>query len=218
MKLPKTGFRLFVGFVVVMVSVAAAIGLYLAGSPTKERERRFDDQRVNDLQSIASAIDLYYENKNVLPVSIPDLMSAQQAVGGFYIQSITDPSTAKPYEYQVTGVVTYNLCATFDGSSTDAENTSRAVKMSAPYPILPVGRDWNHAAGYVCYPLTAQIVTGTTCGLRSPCSAGLSCITLPSQPGAVCAPQGKECLAAGCENDCVLTESYPAQVTCTVKK
>ena len=44
--------------VVLVVGVSVALGLWFAGSPASERDRRLDQRRVQDLRRIADGVDL----------------------------------------------------------------------------------------------------------------------------------------------------------------
>ncbi len=205
------GFNFFVGVVVAMVVAAVAVGLYLAGSPNTERGRRFDTERVNALAGIAAAVDSYYGEKGALPPTTEALTTENIHLGPF-----VDPKTGEPYEYQVTGVSTYELCAVFEY---DSQAMSKSRAESTPVPVdyyrgAP-SSTWDHGTGRSCFPLDAEArLARPSCSLRNPCVAGQTCALLPNVPRAVCVPEGRECLAAGCPNACTLLESYPVEVRC----
>ncbi|HTK04975.1 MAG TPA: hypothetical protein VL500_05290 [Candidatus Eisenbacteria bacterium] len=213
---------MFTAAVVIMVAAVIAVGLYVAGSPSKERERRFDEQRVNELQQIANAVDSAYYRDNHLPASLEMLAANKQE---FYVPSLVDPKTGVPYEYQITGDITYDLCATFDDVTQQTDQYGR-MQPAPMQPTKPLGimpspgyRDWTHPEGHHCYHLTVENrLPNQACGLTNPCQAGQTCAQLPDNKGTYCVPAGKECLAAGCpEGRCVVMESYPAQVRCTTE-
>ncbi len=216
---PQKNLRIFVGVVVAMIVAVVAVGLYLAGSPVAERDRQFDQERVNALQQIASAIDGYYLRNQTLPASLDDL--AAKSGQDYSVGSITDPESGAPYEYQVTGSATYELCATFSVSSVP-ETSVGAPRAVAPYPTKP-GYNlydpafWQHGPGRTCFSLNEEErAAPSACSITSPCQAGQNCVVLPGKKSAVCVPQGKECLAAQCASGkCVVSESYPAQISCT---
>ncbi|HTM67731.1 MAG TPA: hypothetical protein VL426_00375 [Candidatus Binatia bacterium] len=218
----RAGLKVFTAAVVAMVAAVIAVGLYVAGSPSKERERRFDEQRVNELQQIANAVDNAYYRDGHLPSSLEELAANKQ---DNYVPSIVDPATRAPYEYRTTDGDTYELCATFDDVTQQTDQYGRP--QAAPVPtkpmiggVAPGYRDWNHPAGRYCYELTVEPRMPTqACGLTNPCQAGQTCAQLPNKNGTFCVPAGKECLAAGCpDGQCVIMESYPAQVRCTTEK
>ncbi len=206
------GAKLFGGAAVLMVAAAIVAGLFIAGAPSTQREMRFDDQRVSDLQQIASAVDLHTANTGTLPASLDELVR-QETARLYYVRSITDPETGAAYEYTATGPMSYSLCATFTQSS---EELPKGV--NRPVMMDPYAQVWEHPAGYHCFDLVAPPkAVGTVCDVTSPCASGQTCAMLPGAERAVCVAQGWECLAAGCVNQtsCTIAESYPVQVRCT---
>jgi hypothetical protein len=205
--------RIFAVAASAMAVLAVVGGIWLAGSPVKERVRQLDLRREGDLQNIASAIDAHQAQRGTLPESLKALTLGEPR---FLYGAVVDPATKVPYEYEKTGETNYRLCATFDGESSvmDAYGNPRPMKDSVA--MLPYGqRDWTHGPGRHCYDLDAeQRLDLVACSLTMPCAAGQSCVTLPGRVGAVCVPAGKECAAAKCGDDCTLAESYPAQVRC----
>lgn len=218
-----SGVRALAAVVVLMCAAAVAAGLWLAGTPTQVRLQKFDEQRVNNLQTISSLIDNSYAQTSKLPASLVDVGAKYgkpssdlndlkpSSVEPAYM---ADPANKTPYAYVVTGASTYQLCATFDAATPSTDAAAEPV----PYaPGIGYPTDWNHPAGYYCFTLNAEArLPRPSCGLRNPCAAGQTCTSLPNQEGAFCVPQGKECAAAGCpSNSCVVSESYPSSVTCT---
>ncbi|MGV3720992.1 MAG: DUF5671 domain-containing protein [Actinomycetota bacterium] len=124
-------------------AVAAVLiaSLVQAGSPVVARQRAADEQRVQALQSISSAIDAYYTTEGKLPTSLEQLRSQPDV----YLQSIVDVSTRRPYEYRKLGAKSYELCATFDRDW--KENAARRPRF---------GNLWNHPAGRHCFRLTVR--------------------------------------------------------------
>lgn len=217
-----SGMKLFAGAVTLMVAAVVVTGLFVAGSPAKERNRQLDEQRVNELQQIANAIDTTYDRDARLPSSLDELKAGAKEF--YYVSSIVDPKTGEHYEYIVTGDTTYDLCATFDDVTQQLDQFGRPTPAPAPVskPMMageyyPGYRDWTHGAGRHCYSIDVQDrPANQACGLRNPCQAGQTCAQLPDRKGTFCVPAGKECLAAGCAEDkCVIMESYPVQVRCT---
>lgn len=216
------GFRVFATLVIGMVAVVVVVGLYLAGSPNKERQRRFDQQRLNDLQTISSAIDVFFDANRRVPETLAELTNPSIKLQ-YYISSLNDPETGVPYGYVAKGGADYDLCAVFALTSAEDQNSNYYPKsMSAPMPMYPggpVASSWDHLAGNHCFSLNAEMhVVREACSLTNPCQAGQSCVSLPDRKGSFCVPTGKECLAAGCaEANCTIAESYPAQVRCTTQ-
>jgi hypothetical protein len=135
-----TGHNIFIWSVIAVMAVAIGVGLFLSGSPTQERMRRFDDQRVNDMQQIASGIDQYYLNvEPKLPPSLEALTGRRE----IYVNSIKDPKTNATYGYNPLTATTYQLCATFETDS--ASNPNLAAN--------PGNTFWLHGVGLKCFDL-----------------------------------------------------------------
>lgn len=138
--------KIFGIFVVILVVTVIIIGLVLVGSPAKERQRRFDAQRVNDLSQISSAIDQFVEKNGKLPTELTAL-TRPDVVRYYSISSITDPETTKPYQYVITGKLSYQLCANFSQQS----KAKNAFAQMSSYE-----RAWQHPAGNKCFNLTSE--------------------------------------------------------------
>lgn len=135
--------QLFAGGVSLAVTAAVIVGLMIAGSPSAERMRRADEQRVRDLQQISFSIDVYWDRNGTLPTSLADLARSPDT----YLPSITDPKTGIAYEYRPRTDGEYHLCATFE---TDSESGP-----DQPAVPQPAGF-WTHGIGERCYPLEAR--------------------------------------------------------------
>ena len=74
MKTDKNTFiRIFHWTVVIVVSGVAIAGLFASGSPSNERAKRLDEQRVSQLESISYAIDQYWNQNKSLPATLTEL-------------------------------------------------------------------------------------------------------------------------------------------------
>lgn len=129
--------RVFIGIVVVVILGAVAYGLYLTGSPASQRQVRFDERRVSDLQQISRAVRTYHEQIEVLPQSLGELERLD-----FLFSSTVDPETGEPYEYRTTGKSTYELCAVFTTDSSLSPSVS---------PRFPGLESWEHGIGRQCF-------------------------------------------------------------------
>jgi hypothetical protein len=78
-----------------IVAIAAAIigGFFIVGSPAEERAYRFDEERLQDLQSIQSQIVYYWQSKQNLPGQLSQL---EDNISGYRVP--TDPETGASYE------------------------------------------------------------------------------------------------------------------------
>jgi len=129
------------GAAVTVVIAAVVAGLLVLGSPTDERVRRVDDRRVEDLQGIMAATDLYWTRHALLPASLDELT----AEPGVRI-STGDPASSETYGYQPLDSVRYEVCATFEGESGEiARDREKDL--------------WAHGAGRQCFELEADEIT-----------------------------------------------------------
>jgi hypothetical protein len=120
--------------------VALVAGFFIGGSPAYQRQVRFDEQRISDLQTIQSQIVNYWQQKESLPESLDQL---SDDISGF--APPTDPATGQPYEYRVTGASSFELCATF------AQNNQAQVPATRPLPVRGEPENWDHEAGQTCF-------------------------------------------------------------------
>ncbi len=147
--------KYFIWFVIFVVFAAIVAGFFVVGSPKTERMRRFDDQRVSDLQTIQSQVVYYWQQKGKLPATLSDLNNDLQ---GYRVP--VDPETNVDYGYTVNPPLSFSICATFDlasDASAVASVPSVPIRAPAPYPASagrPVSDTWSHAAGNVCFSRT----------------------------------------------------------------
>ncbi len=207
--------RLFALTAVLLVAAAVVGGIWLAGSPEVERAKQLDRQRLEHLQQLSSAIDLYYENEGRLPA---DLKQFRQDTTnkGYYIPSLTDPKTGEPYSYRIVTDLSYELCANFELSSADLQDQRYQPPYATPVMDGTI-RTFDHSAGRACFTLEAGSTMGSACGLRNPCPSGQSCVVLPNFKSSVCAPTDRIGQIAKCpEGKFTMDQSYPARITCDI--
>ena len=137
--------KIFVWGIIVVVLAAVVAGFFVVGSPKTERARRFDYERVANLQEAQGQIINYWQSKERLPATLGNL---SDSISG-YVTPI-DPETSAAYEYIVTGTTTFKLCATFNLTS---ETDMTAEPKYAMYPG-GVMENWSHEAGHACFERT----------------------------------------------------------------
>lgn len=131
-----------------LVLLSVIGGFFIVGSPFKQRDIRFDQRRVQDLQNIQYQVLNYWQQKDALPASL-DLLKDQFSG---YIPPV-DPETSEPYEYRSTGALSFELCATFKTGSKDDPNMR--VESFAPYPYQdPAFQLFLHEEGRKCFSRT----------------------------------------------------------------
>ena len=94
---------------VAVVGGAIAVGLFISGSPAEQRLLRLDEQRVNDLKQLSSAVNYRWEQQRRLPATAADL------IDGRFLSSLPiDPASGQAYEYRATALQRYEVCGVFD--------------------------------------------------------------------------------------------------------
>ena len=139
-------------FMVVLTVAAIVTGFILVGSPTKQRNIRFDNQRINDLQGIQWQIVSYWQNKSKLPQSTDDITDS---ISGYRVP--VDPETGAEYTYTIKNDKSFTLCANFTLETQDVE--SRGVygnkyAIDYAYPTASQDEVWTHSKGKVCFDRT----------------------------------------------------------------
>ena len=131
--------------VVTILSVGA--GFFIIGSPATQRNRRFDEQRVNHLQILQGQVVSYWTQKGAIPEKLGDL---QDSISGYVVP--VDPETGASYEYSATDKLKFELCANFKTvGPADSYNQPRSL-IYAPHD--PYSQNWAHKAERTCFSRT----------------------------------------------------------------
>lgn len=136
------GPALLLGIVAAVVVLVLGVALFVLDSPAEERQRRLDERRVEDLGAIADAVEAYRSREGELPPDLDTLADWE----GFRL-SPTDPVSGAPYEYRVTDVETYELCADFTTEAPGHDGRRRWRRH---------GTLWHHPAGEHCFELEVE--------------------------------------------------------------
>lgn len=141
--------KVFVWKIIILVLAASVAGFYIAGSPFKQRDIKFDQERIGHLQTIQGQIVNYWIQKGKLPAGLNDLIDT---ISGFTPPN--DPETGELYSYKNTGLLSFELCAVFNLPS---ENPGAfKARPIGPHSIDSgiEGGSWDHAAGQQCFSRT----------------------------------------------------------------
>lgn len=138
-KEPPGGVQIFQWGVVGAVCVGIAAAFFVVGSPQQERLRRFDDERVSDLQNIQWQIVNYWQSKGALPQRLLDL---NDPISGF--NEPADPVTGAFYVYEVRGEYQFVLCADF---TLESRTSSKEIQPLA----RGIEENWEHGPGRACF-------------------------------------------------------------------
>ncbi|KND47621.1 MAG: hypothetical protein AB201_01660 [Parcubacteria bacterium C7867-006] len=144
-KLNSNSRKIWAGVASVIILGSIVWGFSVLGSPRTQRLLKYDEQKVNDLMTINSLVQSYYQMKASMPSKMEDLTLVQ------YSQIPVDPQSGKAYEYNLIGqsAKAYELCAEFNIDS----KTTKGV--SASYPYQDISRV--HPAGYYCFKLAIPV-------------------------------------------------------------
>ncbi len=125
----------------VVVVAAVVWGFVLVGSPATTRLQRFDQQRLEDLQTIFREIQSLCRDSDIkdkLKRPLPETLEELASLARHERIDATDPETGQPYVYTVKDGTSYELCATF------------ALERDSDAQVF-----WNHASGRHCFTVEA---------------------------------------------------------------
>lgn len=153
----RTIWRALAGILVVGSIIA---GFAVLGSPSTQRALRHDSERVMHLENIQWQVISFWQQKEALPNTLDDL--AKNQLSGWNIP--LDPETGAKYEYIKTGLLAFNLCATFNRPTPENINYGygggiypampmRATMSSEP-AMIKGQNSWQHEAGHQCFTRT----------------------------------------------------------------
>lgn len=140
--------RLMGGATGVLLLVTIVAGFFIVGTPWQARLYRYDDQKVNELQSIQYQVVNYWQAKERLPITLSEL---EDPISGFMVP--TDPQTGAPYTYEATGKLSFKLCATFNAETQSYSVNARTVP-TIPGSAYKQEDNWQHGAGEACFTRT----------------------------------------------------------------
>lgn len=136
--------KIWLGVSTIVIVLSITWGFSVLGSPRTQQLLKYDQQKVNDLQSINGQVINYYGGKGTLPKTIEEMSN-----GNYYIPQL-DSQTRKPYEYQKIDDTTYNLCVEFNKASDD----KNAINLRHYYDNYGGANTWTHPAGRYCFKET----------------------------------------------------------------
>lgn len=126
-----------------VILTSIVFGFFFVGSPQEARLKRFDAERISDLEQIRySIISSYTDSYKRLPVSIDEARKSSGMPQDIY----EDPATHEVYEYAVIDESTYTLCATFDAPSSEQDIKENPM--------------WEHGVGKQCFSIPVAEASG----------------------------------------------------------
>jgi len=160
-EITRTPFQILGGISVVLVIAGIVLGFFAAGTPAEARLRKFDLERVQNLDQIISGVDRFTRDNRRLPESLDELKRDSRY--RYHVSSTADPETGEEYEYTAlsssgtSGTSTsyadleYELCAKFTLSTLGELDTGYYRSAYSPWA--------EHDKGRVC---NTQTVTAQT--------------------------------------------------------
>jgi hypothetical protein len=130
-----------VGWSALVFTVAVIIlGFYIMGSPFAQREIRFDQQEIQDLNNIQNQIVNYWQQNGRLPTTLSQIESDLT-----YATVPIAPEGREAYEYRSINDLSFSLCATF-GVASDEYGYSEPSTYG-----LQGKSSWDHNVGRTCF-------------------------------------------------------------------
>ncbi|MBX4210546.1 hypothetical protein KW783_01085 [Candidatus Parcubacteria bacterium] len=137
--------KLFAIISIVIVLGSLVIGFIVMGSPTTQRLRRFDEQKISDLQNVQYEILNYWNAKATVPTSFNDLKDPL-----FGYDTPVDPQGGQ-YTYSKKSNSSFEICADFNLDS----NNSGINQYGRPYSgEFKEPENWKHGKGKTCFTRT----------------------------------------------------------------
>ncbi|MDD4830929.1 MAG: DUF5671 domain-containing protein [Candidatus Pacebacteria bacterium] len=130
----------------VIILVSIIYGFFLVGSPAEQRDLRFDEQRIMDLQQIQGFAIEYWQQKKDLPQSLNEMSKL-----GY--RTPTDPETGEEYQYIPAGELSFRICASFN-TVFKPEPAASKIFYYSQRGVSAVPQDWEHGIGLSCFDIT----------------------------------------------------------------
>src|SRR3989339_722710 len=105
-----------------VVLVVFVFSWFSVDSPAATRSKKIDQEVINDLYEVNSAVMNYYTLNEKMPDNLEVLINNSEGTYKLSTQAAQQPSNGQYYSYQVTAEDEYKICADFLTSNLD-ENT-----------------------------------------------------------------------------------------------
>lgn len=124
---------------VVIIFVSA---WFFVESPKMARERKIDEKVMNNIHSLESYINSYYEKEEKLPEDLSEVNSVAEVVN--FNQFLINPVSGEKIEYKKMGERDFELCANFRTDSYESERNE-------VYPIYIGDGSKVYVKGWNCF-------------------------------------------------------------------
>lgn len=141
--------RILAWIVSIVVAGSIVSGFFIIGTPAEQRDRRFDEQRIQHLQTLQDRLINHWTQKKVLPNGLDELTDS---ISGY--TAPRDPQTGASYGYDVKGELSFELCAEFKTDSKDfgPSFTMAQPELRAKTPYYDAyQQNWDHGIGRTCF-------------------------------------------------------------------
>lgn len=146
----------------ILVIALIVCSFFVIGSPTEQRDLRFDQRRTEDLQNIQWQVVSFWQQKEKLPEKIDELSNP---ISSYMVPRDPEFQKGMAYEYKKTAPMTFELCATFSRPMPEGWQdygkggimpmySERDVAVSYPYPGGGMNESWDHETGRTCFSRT----------------------------------------------------------------
>lgn len=133
-------------YITALTVAALLYGFSTIPSPSQQRDIKLDHERVSDLGQLNFSINEYYTNHEQLPKSLDELTDNAYAPGTPLIKE--DPVTHQQYEYIITSLTSYKLCATF---ASDSTKEAQYAYDEDNYNYSSFSDNFKHGKGHICF-------------------------------------------------------------------
>lgn len=127
----------------VLVILSIVLGFVVIGSPKTQRLKKYDMQKVSDIQQLQSEGVYYWQVNGELPKSLPDL--ADQ----YGYLTLNQPDSKELYEYNIVSPQSFEICAEFNFKSEKNNLYSRTIIDTKYNYNTP--SDWSYEQGRSCF-------------------------------------------------------------------
>ncbi len=169
-KVGAMGQKVWLGASLLVIIISITWGFMVLGSPRDQQQIKYDEQKVNDLQTINSEIVSYFQEKGSIPGTLTDMTNSET-----YFTIPKDEQTGVPYEYVLIGqsAKAYQLCATFNKDSKtengDGYSYAMGYQTGSGFGIHPAGRYcFSEAIPVSDYPTTPKLYPLSPAELPTP--------------------------------------------------
>jgi type II secretory pathway pseudopilin PulG len=125
-----------------VVAIVFVASFFVVESPAAARDRKLDDEVINNFGNIYQCVDQYYRETRKLP---PDFAAMQADCTYLTTDNLKDSQTGQAFVYSTTGTTTYQICANFRTS-----NVGKANNLGMNYPAAVGSGSSSHTSGYQC--------------------------------------------------------------------